>query len=139
MDILVALGDYIEGFLDLLGVGIRFEYLPGTVVAILGRVIAHSADCDGDRACITYYMKEKSTGLARPVATRLVPTYSTIDNFNVDVMRYTIFFTLPYTPPQWLLCSCIHSSPCHFPRPCRCHHPCHWCPWIQGLSWRRFH
>jgi hypothetical protein len=69
MDILVALGDYTEGFLELPGVGIRFEYLPGTVVAISGRVIAHSAECDGDRACIAYYMREKvqaRLGLSQP-------------------------------------------------------------------------
>jgi hypothetical protein len=69
MDILVALGDYTEGFLDLPGVGIRCEYLPGTVVAISGRVIAHSAGCNGDRACIAYYMREKvqaRLGLSQP-------------------------------------------------------------------------
>ena len=59
IDILVALSSYEEGALDLLGLGIKLHYTPGTVVAIAGRVIAHSAYCNGDRACIAYYMREK--------------------------------------------------------------------------------
>jgi hypothetical protein len=59
MDILVALGGYQDRVLDLPGVSIRFHYAPGTVVAIAGQVIAHTANCNGDRACITYYMKKK--------------------------------------------------------------------------------
>jgi hypothetical protein len=69
MDILVALGDYTEGFLDLPGIGIRCEYLLGTVVAISGWVIAHSTGCNGDRACIVYYIREKvqaRLGLSQP-------------------------------------------------------------------------
>lgn len=59
MDILVALGSYREGRLDLPTLGMWFRYDPGTIVALAGRVIAHSAECDGDRACIAYYMREK--------------------------------------------------------------------------------
>jgi hypothetical protein len=69
MDILVALGGYQDGALDLPGVGIRLHYAPGTVVAIAGRVISHEANCEGDRACIAYYMREKvqaRLGLAQP-------------------------------------------------------------------------
>lgn len=69
MDILVALGNYVEGSLGLPGLGIQLHYCPGTVVAIAGRVIAHYAECDGDRACIAYYMREKvqaRLGLSQP-------------------------------------------------------------------------
>ena len=69
MDILVTLGSYEEGALDLLGLGIQLHYTPGAVVAIAGRVIAHSAYCNGDRACIAYYMRDKVQawlGLCKP-------------------------------------------------------------------------
>ncbi|KDR66959.1 hypothetical protein GALMADRAFT_80357, partial [Galerina marginata CBS 339.88] len=69
MDILVALGTYQRGTLELGGLGVSFQYDPGTVVAIAGRVIAHAAKCNGDRACIAYYMREKvhrRLGLVHP-------------------------------------------------------------------------
>jgi len=69
MDILVALGMYQEGTLELPGINVQLQYDPGTVVGIAGRVIAHSAKCNGDRACIAYYMREKvhhRLGVASP-------------------------------------------------------------------------
>jgi len=70
VDILVALGMYQEGTLELPGIHVKMLYDLGTVVAIAGWVIAHSARCDGDRTCIAYYMREKvhhRLGLASPV------------------------------------------------------------------------
>jgi len=71
MDMLVALGMYNLGNLTVPGVGIEFVYNPGTVVGILGKVLQHGAECDGERACLAFYMRDK-------VQERLglrVPTY----------------------------------------------------------------
>lgn len=59
MDMLVTLGDYEGGILDLPGLGIQSVYGSGTVAAVAGRVISHAADANGERACIAYYMREK--------------------------------------------------------------------------------
>lgn len=61
MDILVAVGAYQTGWLGLRGLGVKFDYAPGTVIAMPGRVLTHAAECDGDRACIAYYMRENVT------------------------------------------------------------------------------
>lgn len=68
-DILVAVGNYENGRLELPGLGMRFKYDPGTVVALTGRVLQHGANCAGDRACIVYHMREnvvQELGLASP-------------------------------------------------------------------------
>ncbi|KIM35995.1 hypothetical protein M413DRAFT_78802, partial [Hebeloma cylindrosporum] len=59
MDILVALGRYQQGTLKLPGIGLELRYDPGTVAVLAGRILAHSAECDGERACVAYYMREK--------------------------------------------------------------------------------
>ena len=59
MDLLVALGMYNQGNLTVPGVGMEFVYNPGTVVGILGRVLQHGAECDGERACLAFYMRDK--------------------------------------------------------------------------------
>jgi len=56
-DILVALGKYKNGRMELPGLGMRFMYDPGTVVALVGRVLQHGTICPGDRACIAYHMR----------------------------------------------------------------------------------
>ena len=56
-DILVALGEYENGRIEFPGLGMRLKYDPGTVVAFMGRVLRHGANCPGDRACIVYHMK----------------------------------------------------------------------------------
>lgn len=59
MDLLVALGMYNQGILMVPGLGMEFLYNPGTVVGILGRVLQHGAECDGERACLAFYMRDK--------------------------------------------------------------------------------
>lgn len=58
MDILLAVGEYSQGWLLLNGLGMKFDYTPGTVVGIPGCILTHVAECNGDRACIAYYMRE---------------------------------------------------------------------------------
>ncbi|KIK73236.1 hypothetical protein PAXRUDRAFT_178955 [Paxillus rubicundulus Ve08.2h10] len=39
---------------------LRLDYLPGTVVAFLGKLLVHGAgEMNGDRACIVWYMQDK--------------------------------------------------------------------------------
>ena len=59
MDLLVALGRYNEGLMTLLGLGLQLQYNPGTIVGIAGRVLQHGVECDGERACLAYYMRDK--------------------------------------------------------------------------------
>lgn len=56
-DILLAVGEYENGRLELPGLGMRFKYDPGTAVSLTGRVLQHGATCPGDRACIVYHMR----------------------------------------------------------------------------------
>lgn len=68
-DILVPLGKYENGRIELPGLGMRFRYNPGTVFGLLGRVLQHGATCPGDRVCVAYYMREqvvKKLALPKP-------------------------------------------------------------------------
>ncbi|KAF9531677.1 hypothetical protein CPB83DRAFT_761210 [Crepidotus variabilis] len=58
-NVLLAVRNYSNGHAEFSGLGLKVRYLPGTVVVDLGRVLRHSASCNGDRACIAYYMREK--------------------------------------------------------------------------------
>jgi hypothetical protein len=69
LDIMVALGEYENGRIEFPGLGMRFKYDPGTVVAFTGRVLRHGANCPGDRACIVHHMKERvveELGITKP-------------------------------------------------------------------------
>lgn len=57
-DLLLALGEYQDGRLELPGLGLLYRYNPGTIVGFSGCAFAHGAKCDGDRACIAWYMKD---------------------------------------------------------------------------------
>ena len=59
MDLLVTLGKYQRGIMTLPGLGVELLYNPGTVVGIAGRVLQHGVECDGERACLAYYMRDK--------------------------------------------------------------------------------
>jgi len=58
MDLLLAIGRYDHGRLELPGLGIRFKYNHRAAMAFSGRLLLHGATCDGDRACIAYYMRD---------------------------------------------------------------------------------
>lgn len=58
MDLLVTIGDYKLGRLELPGLGLRLAYDPRTVVGLLGKAVSHgAAEVKGDRACLAYYMR----------------------------------------------------------------------------------
>ncbi len=56
-DVLVPLGHYSNGRIEMPGLGYRFRYDPGTVVGIPARIVRHGAICLGDRVCLAYHNK----------------------------------------------------------------------------------
>ena len=55
-DMLIALGEYLHGRLSLPGLSLVLQFNPGTVTAFSGKILQHGATCDGNCACIIYYM-----------------------------------------------------------------------------------
>ena len=55
---LIALGEYVHGWLSLPGIGLVLQYNPSTIAAFSGKILQHGATCDGDHGCITYYMHD---------------------------------------------------------------------------------
>ena len=63
-DILMALGRYHLGTLQVPGLGIELHYCPGVVVALTSKVLLHGAHFDGDRSCIVLHSKANVLDLA---------------------------------------------------------------------------
>ena len=59
MDLLVALGRYHQGLFCIPGLGLELLYNPGTVVGIAGKVLQHGVECNGERACLAFYMRDR--------------------------------------------------------------------------------
>lgn len=71
-DLLVALGSYKNGRFEIPALGIIYRYNPGTVICFSGTAFEHGAHCDGDRACVAFYMKDSVMNtLGVPIAGRL--------------------------------------------------------------------
>jgi hypothetical protein len=58
LDVLLPLGTYADGYFNVPGLGRRFHYSPGDLVGLAGRILRHSAECNGNRACIAFYMRK---------------------------------------------------------------------------------
>ncbi|KAI6137881.1 hypothetical protein BKA82DRAFT_3994189, partial [Pisolithus tinctorius] len=59
LDTLLTIGNYPRLDFLVLELGIRLQYNPGTVIALVGLALVHQVDrIDGDRACLAYYMRE---------------------------------------------------------------------------------
>ena len=59
-DMLVSVGTYNEGVLTLPGLGLTFQYNPGTVVGLCGKLLKHAVpEVVGNRVCLAYYMRDK--------------------------------------------------------------------------------
>ena len=57
---LVSVGTYNEGVLILPGLGLTFQYNPGTVVGLCGKLLKHAVpEVVGNRVCLAYYMRDK--------------------------------------------------------------------------------
>jgi hypothetical protein len=58
MDLLLALGEYDNGRFGVPLFGYTFKYNPGSVIALSSKIFWHGTTCEGDRACISFYMKD---------------------------------------------------------------------------------
>lgn len=77
-DFLFTMGPYVDGVMEIPGVGIRLAYDSGTMVALTGRVLRHGvAKVDGDRLCVAYYMREN---VQRRMAESLA-LWNRVDNY----------------------------------------------------------
>jgi hypothetical protein len=59
-DILTTFGPYRGAILNLPSVGLHLQYPSGTVVGFSGKMLRHGvAECEGERICLAYYMRDK--------------------------------------------------------------------------------
>jgi hypothetical protein len=59
VDVLLTHGPYTNCRMEFRSLGIRVDYSSGTVVGVCGKVVPHAvSDCNGERACIAYYMRD---------------------------------------------------------------------------------
>ncbi|EAU90730.2 hypothetical protein CC1G_03999 [Coprinopsis cinerea okayama7 len=60
MDILVTGGRYENGRFETPGLGLRWAYDPGTLVALLGKILLHGvAPVNGERWCLAHFWRER--------------------------------------------------------------------------------
>jgi len=84
LDFLIVIGDYQHGRFEVPGLGLTFKYNPGTALAFSGKIFRHGAHCDGDRACIAFYMRDN-------VLERLgLPVGSWLNGSQYDALRQPI-------------------------------------------------
>jgi hypothetical protein len=57
-DLLLALGEYDNGRLNVPAFGYTFKYNPGTILAFSSKIFRHGATCEGNRAAIAFYMRD---------------------------------------------------------------------------------
>lgn len=76
-DLLYTFGSYRNGHLELPGVGVKFRYDSGTMIALGGHLLQHRvARVDGERACIAFYMRENvHSWLQTPPASWMTSSY----------------------------------------------------------------
>lgn len=59
-DIITTLGHYTDGRLEVPGIGLRFQYNPGTIVGMCGKVLAHGVgEVNGERFCLVQYFHRR--------------------------------------------------------------------------------
>ncbi|KAI6145613.1 hypothetical protein BKA82DRAFT_3981435 [Pisolithus tinctorius] len=59
LDTLLTISNYLWLHFLVLELGIRLQYNPGTVIALVGSALIHQVDgIDGDWAFLAYYMRE---------------------------------------------------------------------------------
>ena len=58
MDMLVTVGVYQGGQLEVPGLGYQLQYNSGTVIGIAGRVVRHGATADRQQLCWVQYLQD---------------------------------------------------------------------------------
>jgi hypothetical protein len=58
-DLLLTVGNYDNGRMDLPGIGMRLVYNPGTLVGLCGKLLVHGVSpVKGDRICFAQFMRD---------------------------------------------------------------------------------
>jgi hypothetical protein len=57
-DMLITVGPYTNGVLEIRSLGCRFRYHSGTIASFSGRLLTHTASAEGERLCISQYLRE---------------------------------------------------------------------------------
>lgn len=58
MDILTSVGSFNKGRFMVPGLGYEFLFTSGSVFGLLGRIVQHGAEVDGERMCLAQYLRE---------------------------------------------------------------------------------
>jgi hypothetical protein len=57
-DMLITVGPYTNGILELPSLGCRFRYHSGTIASFSGQLLPHAVSAEGERLCISQYLRE---------------------------------------------------------------------------------
>jgi len=74
MDFLTSVGGFDFGSFTVPSLGYKFIFISGTVIGLLGRVVPHAAQVDGERLCYAQYLREvimTPLGVAEPTFVNL--------------------------------------------------------------------
>jgi len=58
MDFLTSVGRFGCGTFKATSLGLKFLFKSGTVIGLLGRLVPHAAEADGERLCFAQYLRE---------------------------------------------------------------------------------
>lgn len=81
-DLLLSSGTHTGEWLDVPDINVRFQYMPGTVVALCGKVLQHGVSdwIQGDRVCFVHFLKE--TVLQKLCKSQLIDLVGTMPNIH---------------------------------------------------------
>ncbi|EAU80456.2 hypothetical protein CC1G_12549 [Coprinopsis cinerea okayama7 len=81
-DLLYTGGNYVNGRIEIRGIGIRCRYDPGTVVATLASCFPHGVPpVDGERVCIAHFFREQALEHLPFYRPPVLPTHLTLNHF----------------------------------------------------------
>jgi hypothetical protein len=58
MDFLTSVGEFQHGIFETPSLGCKFLFKSGTMIGLLGRMVPHAAEVEGERLCYAQYLRE---------------------------------------------------------------------------------